>query len=267
MAQIDYSKISKIEKYFGTVVAVDEQEFTNRIKVRVHTVFDEIPVEYIPWAYPKFLTSTEFNYPAIGDVVYVVFDDNDENFPKWFTHRDISNISKVDTGDLKSAMIVAEKDLSKYDLDGRLSIKYTKTDGIVIELQRNNNLSQICVRNDNTIFLRNAKTKQTIHISDECISIGSENTSAQPAVNGDDNHTALNKLNDTIQQLSNTMNDQLQKLATLAAQSPYTSHMQAGFNKYRKEVKKLIDKLHSDNANYFPETLSKAVRVDKFKPK
>lgn len=266
MLQIDYSKLNKVEKYFGTVVKVDTESFTNRCKVRVNTIFDDIDEEHIPWAYPKFLTSNEFNYPAIGDIVYVEFDDNDENFPRWFTHRDESNISNVDSNDLPSAQIIAEKDLSKFNLDGMLSVRYTKTDGIVIELKRNDKLSQIIIRNDNTILLKNGKSKQIVHLSNECISLGSENTSAQPAVNGDDNHKSLNMLNDTIKELSNKMNEQLQILAYLAASSPYTSHLQSGFNKYRNIVKQTIDNAHSKNKDFFPETLSKAVRLDKTKP-
>lgn len=266
MVIIDYNKINSVEKYFGEVMLIDDLTRSSRIKVKIATVFDDIPVEYMPWCYPRFLDGAESDMPAIGDIVSVSFMDNDLMYPLWYRFKTNENLSEISNSDYPNSTIVKEKDLSKFGLDGRLSIRYTPSEGIVVELKRANNKSVLNIRHDNSIIITNAKSKQSIHLSDDNISIGRETKSQQPAVVGNDNHEALKKLNAEIKSLSELMDSNLQALGAAAGASSYTKHLQPLFKSYGKAVKSTVKSAYNANNSFFPETLSKVVTVDKTKP-
>jgi len=63
--------------YVGIVEDISDPDKLGRIKVRVQGIFDEIPVEDIPWARPfKSLDGKSFNLPLIGKLVNVMFFNN-----------------------------------------------------------------------------------------------------------------------------------------------------------------------------------------------
>lgn len=263
MKHVDYNKLNSTEKYFGEVVEIDNSTRNSRVRVRVKTVFDEIPAEYIPWAMPKYLDGGESDMPAVGDIVNVSFIDNDIMYPMWYRFRANSQISAISDEDYPSSVILKEKDLSKYGLDGHLSVRYTQTDGVIIDLKRNDSVSSIAVRNDNTVAVTNGASGQVLHLASDNISIGREDKSQQPAVVGDDNLKALEMLNDTIKELSALMKTNLNKLSAVAGMSPYTKALELPFKLYAAEVEAKINALHQQNDSFFPETQSTVVTVDK----
>lgn len=256
-----FDKIIDTESYWGTVVSVDDPEKASRVQIKVKSVFDLIPDEHLPWAMPRYIDSQSHDLPAVGDLVMVKFLNNDIYFPTWFRIRKKSE--NLSDEDYKSSSVLIEKDLAKYDLDGQLSVRYTQSEGLLLELQRDGNMSQVIIRNDNTVLLKNAKTGRIIHISNESLSIGSEDKSQQPAVVGDDNHTAFDMVNDTIHKLSQLMDKHLEQLSKVAKSNPYTSLLSLPLKIYKKEVKLEIDKLHKKNADFFPETKSTIATIDK----
>jgi len=193
--------------------------------------------------------------------VQVKFLNDDIYFPTWYMIR--NEDSKLTEDDYASASVIIEKDLSKYDLDGQLSVRYTKSEGLLLELTRNGNRSNIIIRNDNTVLLNNAKTGRWVHISDSGISIGSETESQQPAVVGDDNLTALIKLNDTIRDLVISMHSNLTTLANAASSNPYTSLLAPPLLAYAAQIKLESEQVWQINNEFFPETKSTIVTLDK----
>lgn len=256
-----FDDITDKESYWGEVVSVDDDKFASRVKVRVITVFDEIPTEVIPWAMPRYIDDRSHDLPYLGEIVQVKFMNDDINFPQWYRMRKSSD--KISKEDYPSSSTIFEKDLSKYSLDGGLSVRYTKSEGLVLELKRNDKISLITIRNDNSIILTNGNTKRSIHISNESLSLGSENKSQQPSVVGDDNHKALQKLNKTIKDLSEEMEKNLKLVGVAASASPYTRHLASPLKKYGLSVKKLIAQLYQDNEDFFPETKSTISTIDK----
>lgn len=256
-----FDDITDKESYWGEVVSVDDDKFASRIKVRVITVFDNIPVEIIPWAMPRYIDGRSHDLPYIGEIVQVKFMNDDINFPQWYRMRKMTDTISKD--DYPSSVVISEKDLSKYNLDGSLSVRYTKSEGLVIELKRNNKISLVTVRNDNSVILTNGNTKRSIHISNESVSIGSENKSQQPSVVGDDNMKALQMINDTIKSMSEEMDKNLKLVSTAASASPYTKHLTSPLKKYASSIKSLIQKLHKQNEDFFPETKSTISTIDK----
>lgn len=256
-----FDEIIDEESYWGEVVQIDDPKRSSRVRVKVKTVYDQIPVESMPWAIPRYLDGQSHDLPAIGDTVYIKFLNNDINFPTWYRIRMKDDLLSDD--DYTSASVIIQKDLSKYDLDGSMSVRYTKSEGLLLELERDGNKSTIVIRNDNTVLLQNGQTGRIVHISNESISIGSETKSQQPSVVGDDNVKALNKLNDTIDQLVKMMTKNLNLLSKVARSSPYTMLLSSPLTKYAKEIELKIKQLHTENNKFFPETLSKISTIDK----
>lgn len=253
--------INSLEEYWGEVVDVNDPLLAGRVKVRVKTIFDDIAVDYIPWASPKSVDSDTFEKPFLGERVQVKFHLGDIMMPKWYRIR--ISTTGVAKDDYEALTILKNKDLSKYGLDGSINVAYSKSQGLTFSLDRNEHLSEFTVRNDNTIFMKNGNSGKIIHLSDEGIAIGRENKAQQPAVVGDDNQKALEMLNDTIKELSNVMSEHLDLIASIADRSPYTKHLKLPLKAYKDKVKSTIKKLHSKNDNFFPETKSTFVTIDK----
>ena len=248
-------------EYWGEVVDTTDPLKSGRVKVRVKTIFDEIDVKFIPWAVPKRVDSDTFEKPYLGEIVQIVFQNGDIMMPKWFRIRTASQ--NIDDEDYESFTVIKKKDLSKYGLDGNIDISYSKTNGLTFKLERENHTSEYTVRNDNTVFLKNGNTGKIIHLTKDGISIGSEDKSQQPAVVGDDNMKALQMLNDSIKEMSDKMQEQLEKLSIISGTSPYTKHLQTVFKTYKTTLKSTVDAFHSKNNNFFPETKSTFITLDK----
>ena len=60
--------------YVGIVEDNKDPKHLGRVKVRVQTIFDNIPTADIPWAMPyKDVNGNSFNMPEIGKVVGIIF--------------------------------------------------------------------------------------------------------------------------------------------------------------------------------------------------
>jgi len=60
--------------YIGVVENVYDETRKGRIQVRVQSVFNDIPLEHIPWAEPqRSLDGRSFSVPSIGKIVNVIF--------------------------------------------------------------------------------------------------------------------------------------------------------------------------------------------------
>jgi hypothetical protein len=70
--------------YFGAVEDNVDPKRKGRVKVRVQSMFDEIPVSDIPFASPyKEFDGENFNIPAVGKIVNVIFENNQLYSPRY----------------------------------------------------------------------------------------------------------------------------------------------------------------------------------------
>jgi hypothetical protein len=197
--------------WVGEVIQTDDPLFLGRVKIKVFGKFDELDPEVIPWALPyNQLASGTVIIPKIGEYCNVFFENGDEYVPFY------SGIAKTNDGLLgefgedypKVWSIVYDKRMGE-DGTGEagdertLEIFYTETQGLMIR----KNESFIQIKNeDESIILSNGSTSKVVHISDDGISLGTEGTSAEPAV-----------LADTLEQL---LIDFLGKLELVQVTSP-----------------------------------------------
>lgn len=82
--------------YVGVVEDNKDPKKMGRVKVRVLDVFDNTPLENIPWANPwKDLTGDEFLLPDLGKIVTVVFENANINNPEFiFSDHYNANLEK-----------------------------------------------------------------------------------------------------------------------------------------------------------------------------
>lgn len=79
--------------FFGIVEDNKDPNRKGRIKVRVQSVFDDIPLEDIPYASPSYsVDGKSFNVPAIGKVVSVVFAWGDQYQP-YYVYSNYFNVN------------------------------------------------------------------------------------------------------------------------------------------------------------------------------
>lgn len=259
-----FKKLSKTESYWGEVVDTADPLKAGRIKVRVFTVFDDLSVDQIPWA-ESTQDIIEHDLPALGETVLISFRNNLAYMPTWYRKRSTYN-GRVSQDDYELSSIVLEKNLERYSSDGYVRVSYTESEGLVNELTKGGNTSTVIIRPDGTIFISSEKSKQAIHIAEDNISIGRESKSQQPAVVGNDNMEALIKLNDMILNLAEMIESWTSKLATICGVISILKPLKPLFDGFGKEVKSVTKSTHSSNNNFFPETKSTVVTVDKTKP-
>ena len=86
-------RVKSGKTYIGVVEDNNDPQKLGRCKIRVFNVFDDVPLENIPWANPwKDLAGNGFALPEKGKVVTVVFENSDTNSPE-FISSDHFNIN------------------------------------------------------------------------------------------------------------------------------------------------------------------------------
>lgn len=122
--------------YLGVVEDNLDPKRLGRVKVRVMNVFDDIPLEDIPWANPwKDLNGSEFNVPEKGKVVLVVFDQGKQTHPEFIysEHYNINLENKINK--LSDTEYVNMKSLL---FDHKTQIYVNDEEGLIIDHKYNN---------------------------------------------------------------------------------------------------------------------------------
>lgn len=161
-------------RYRGEIVDNEDPEFRGRLKIKVPQVFgDDVP-EY--WALPVGMFSGNkiglFAIPAVGDSVWISFENGDPRYPiweyGWFKKDEVPDEAKVD-GNKPSNIVLQSSTKHRIELDDK------------------NNLIRLTDSNQNIIELN----ETGVSIVSEKISHGSLDGSAEPCVLGDTAHDLL----------------------------------------------------------------------------
>jgi len=137
--------------FYGVVENVFDKQKKGRIQVRVQSIFNQIPLEHIPWASPnRSLNGKSFCVPAVGKLVSVIFDNGNIYEPRYiYSENNNTNLQQKlnDLSDDEYQNFVAllfDHRTQIYSDDDNLVLDYKfnkiaiKNDKINIELKDNN---------------------------------------------------------------------------------------------------------------------------------
>jgi len=126
----------KNKTFVGVVEDNNDPKKLGRCKVRVLNVFDEIPIEDIPWAAPwKDLNGNAFTVPDVGKVVSVVFDGGNIYKPEFiFAEHFNANLQKK-LNELSGSSYTSMRALM---FDHKTQIYSNDAEGLKIDYKFNN---------------------------------------------------------------------------------------------------------------------------------
>ena len=134
--QVGEFKMKLNKTYIGIVEDNNDPKKLGRVKVRVINVYDEMPIEDIPWASPwKDLNGNYFNPPEKGKIVVTVFDQDNKKNPEYIysehynanLESKLSKLSDDDYISMKSLMF-----------DHKTQIYVNESEGLMIDYKYNN---------------------------------------------------------------------------------------------------------------------------------
>lgn len=256
---IDLSKLLELPhaEVMGTVINNKDPEKQSRLQVKIPGFNDNVPDDQQYWIEKATAgINNTLDIPLIDDVVYIIA----TNGQLRWRYLDFFNKEAMDQfigdDDYLKSVVLTYKNLDQFKSEGHLFVGWADSTGYrVIKDQ-----ARFEMRKDNSILMHDGK--KCIHINEERISLGSENTSKEPAVMGDQNHTALKMLNNTIKSLANLTQNMFNQQAEKALTSPYTAHLAPNFRAYGANFKSRADQMCADNEAHFPKTLSEIVSLD-----
>ncbi len=211
------------KEYIGKVIYNEDPTFSGRCKVRVFSLFEELPEQNIPWFIPANFSIFSGNgggsisVPKVGDIVKVTFTNDDYYSGEYSAIQnidpDLINEIKDDYLDTHVLLYDSEKDLiviyqpktglKMYlngsviviDADGTIQMKH-KNNVNVIEITDNaitivsGNNSQINLQTEGTVNIEGGNVK----VNSGNIDLGTSNTKGEPAVKGNQLVLALQTL-------------------------------------------------------------------------
>lgn len=207
-------------RYKAEVVDNEDPDFRGRLKIKVPQIFgDNIP-EY--WALPVGMFSGNniglFAIPAVGDSIWVSFENGNPRYPiweyGWFKENEVPEEAKVD-GNKPSSIVLKSKS------------------GHIIELNDKDNLVRITDSNSNIIEMN----ETGVSIVSDKISLGSLDGSAEPAVLGDTAHDLLVEFMTDIGNLTTivTSTGVTAPISTAANWSAFNSKWQSKWEDFKSE--------------------------------
>lgn len=216
--------------YLGEIVDINDPLKKGRARIRVFGVFDELPIEDIPWA--NQVNDASFgkggngilSVPKLGEVVNVEFDSDNYYrlvyYAQWSTAPDL--LKEIENNYIGAHSLLYDEE-AKNSLDNTgLKIFYTEGEGgkgLNIEYGG----SKVNLRYDGSVYIETNSGKpgaNIIHLNEGNISIGKEQESEQVAVLGDNNEKALESLSKRIDELTDML------IQFSAAQSAITAGLQ-----------------------------------------
>jgi len=162
------------KQFLGIVVDIDDPKKEGRARVRVASLYDEIPVEDIPWAFPK-NRGTSFgqagkggsvSIPKLNSVVAVVFDNGNPYSPEFFSIQELADDIKSELeSEYEGSHIVL------FDGDQELKIWFTVGKGLTLSVKG----ASINLAPDNLVTI---KTDNKVVIDCPNVELGSTSSAA-----------------------------------------------------------------------------------------
>lgn len=163
------------KEWVGLVINASDPELMGRCRVRVYGIFDSLPDEHLPWAFPA--TNNTFaggeggyafiSVPKVGTLVKIKFANGDRYSPQYTGIVNINPDVQSEIGDSYEGSHVL-----LFDVDEDMKIFYTPSKGLRIALKQSN----ITINPDTSIIIEHADSKSIIELNGSKISIVSQET-------------------------------------------------------------------------------------------
>ena len=126
----------KNQTYIGIIEDNKDPKKQGRCKVRVYTIYDDIPTSDLPWAAPfKDLNGNEFVAPEIGKVVSIIFNNGNIYKPEFvYAHHYNINLEKK----LKTLTDQGYVSMRALMFDHKTQIYSNDDEGLIIDYKLNN---------------------------------------------------------------------------------------------------------------------------------
>lgn len=242
----------------GKVVDIEDPNKIGRVRCEVYGRSEGIPKDYLPWYTPLCWNKDTFDLPKVGEVVYVRLWKNDIHQGQWML-REHDDRFEMSDDDYKSGKILLRRYLEDWEDQGLLTIHYSKTDGLMIQLSE----TKVNLRRDGTIHLFSESLGKQIDITHGQISLGSVDVSDEPAVMGLQNNDCHEMQVDYTQWLCDTLYEGFMELSSVASQNPFTSPLAPVWSKLAGKIKGGSTPKTNEIKNFLPELLSNLVSLDK----
>lgn len=117
--------------YLGVVESNDDPLKLGRVKARVIDIFDNIPVEHIPWCSPtKDIAGQQFSVPDLGKVVSVIFE-NGSIYTPIYTYAQHFNINLEEK--LKQLPYDDYVSMTALQFDDQTQVYVNKSEGLKLD--------------------------------------------------------------------------------------------------------------------------------------
>jgi hypothetical protein len=160
------------KQFLGVVEDPNDPRKEGRARVRVVSVYDDIPVEDLPWAYPKQKSAYfgkegkggSISVPKKGSVVAVRFDNGNPYSPEYYSLHEIADDVREELG--KNGEYLGSH-VVLFDGDEELKIWFTISKGITMQLKG----SRVNIGRDKAITIEHDQSQSIIELRGGNISI------------------------------------------------------------------------------------------------
>lgn len=165
------------KQFLGVVEDANDSRKEGRARIRVIGIHDDIPVEDLPWAYPKQKSAFfgkdglggSLSVPKKGAIVAIRFDNGNPYSPEYYSLHEIANDVREELG--KSGEYLGSH-IVLFDGDEELKIWFTISKGITMQLKG----SRVNIGRDKGITIEHADTQSIIELKGSNICIHANST-------------------------------------------------------------------------------------------
>lgn len=165
------------KQFLGIIEDTADPRKEGRCKIRVFGLYDDIPVEDLPWAYPKNKStffgkegkSGSVSIPKKGSIVAVRFDNGNRYSPEFYSIHELADDIKDELskdGEYQGSHFIL------WDGDEELKIWFTINKGLTLELKG----SRINIGRDKAITIEHSLSQSSIELRGSEINITSNST-------------------------------------------------------------------------------------------
>jgi hypothetical protein len=153
------------KQFLGVVEDPNDPRKEGRARIRVVSIFDDLPVEDLPWAYPKQKSAFfgqdglggSLSVPKKGSIVAVRFDNGNIYSPEYYSIHEIADDVREELG--KQGEYLGSHAIL-FDGDEELKIWFTISKGLTLQLKG----SRINIGRDKAITIEHDQTQSIIEL-------------------------------------------------------------------------------------------------------